>query len=68
MALVMKGSIKMEKKMEKEYSNGQMVQYIQEILTKIIYKDKENTNGKMVDNTQGNGKIIKWMEKGYILV
>lgn len=26
---------------------------------------KENINGKIIESMQGNGKIIKWMEKEY---
>ena len=65
MVLVTKDNIKMEKKMAGVHSNGLMVLFMWETFTKTIFKVKESIVGKMVENTLGNGKIIKWMEKGY---
>lgn len=63
MVLVMKDYIIKEKNMEMEYLNGQMDQFMKENSFKIIFKDKVNIDGKMVENILENGKIIKWMAK-----
>ena len=63
--LVIKDNIKMVKKMVKEHLNGLMDLFMLGIFTKIIYKDRENTVGKMGENMLENGRTIKWMGKEY---
>jgi len=65
MVLVTKDYIIKEKNMEMEYLNGPMDLFMKGNFIKIIFKDKENIDGKMVENILENGKIIKWMAKEY---
>ena len=53
--------------MEKESSCGQMAQNTQEISITIILKEKEYTNGLMVECMKGNGRITKCTAKEFSL-
>lgn len=52
-------NIKMEKNMEKASLCGLTTVHMKEISFKTIFMGSVNINGKMVEPTTGNGKIIK---------
>lgn len=53
--------------MEKVSSCGQMAPNTQEISITITLKEKEYTNGLMVECMKVNGRTIKCMAKGFSL-
>lgn len=61
----MKANIKEGKRMDLELLNILITHGIKENFWMGIMKDKENIIGMMVEAMLENGKIIKWMVKGY---
>ena len=53
--------------MEKECFFGKMIALTKEIFSKIIYRDSENTSGRMEEPLRDNGKRTKCMEEVYLL-
>ena len=67
MVLLMKVNINKEKKVGKEFLNGQMVVHTMGNLKIIILMDKVLIHGEIEGSIKENGKIIKWMEKVFLL-
>ncbi len=52
--------------MERECFFGKMTALMKEIFSKTIYKDLENTFGRMEEHLRANGKRIKCMEEVFL--
>lgn len=55
------------KNMEKGSSNGGTDLNMKETFMKTLYKDMEYIGGQMGDSMKANGRIIKCMDKEYLL-
>lgn len=67
MVLNTKDNTSMERNMEKGTSNGQMDQLTQGNSLTIIFMGTDIMSGLMAEIIEGPGRIIRWMEREYLL-
>lgn len=63
MVLVIRGSTFKVRNMVRDNSTGLMGQSMKENFNSTTSKASVSTDGLTVEDTKGNGKIIKWTEK-----